>query len=59
MFYKCFLMINNVLRCLVSRATIGDRSAADRLRDPDDATRIADNAAEIADNYKVYLWFGD
>ena len=37
----------NVLRCLVSRATIG---IADRLRGSDNGARIFDNAAGISDN---------
>ena len=41
-------MFNNVL-CLASRATIGDRAAADRLRDRDNAVGIGDNSAEIGD----------
>ena len=45
-------MFNNILRCLVSRATIaiGDRAAADRLRDRDNAAGIGDNFAEIDDD---------
>ena len=43
-------MFNNVLWCLASRTTIGDRAAADRLRDRDNATGIGDNSAEIGDN---------
>ena len=39
-------MFNNVLRCLVSRATIG----ADRFRDRNNAARIGDNATGIGDN---------
>ena len=52
MFYKCFTMFNNVLRCLASRTTIGipDRAAADRLRDRDNAAVIGDNAAGAGDN---------
>ena len=42
-------MFNNVL-CLVSRATIGDRAAADRLRDRDIAAWIGNNSAGIGDN---------
>ena len=42
-------MFNNVLWCLASRATIGDRAAADRLRDRDNAEGIGDNSAEIGD----------
>ena len=36
----------------MSHATIGiaDHTAADRLRDRDNATRISDNAAAIGDN---------
>ena len=54
MFYKCFMMFYYVLRCLVSRATIGigDRAAADRLRDCDNATGIGDDCAEIGDDAK-------
>ena len=36
--------------CLASRATIGDRAAADRLRDSDNDAGIGDNYAEIGDN---------
>ena len=45
-------MLNNVLRCLVSRATIGigDRVAADRLRGCDNAAGIGDDSAEIGNN---------
>ena len=55
MFYdisQCFTMFNNVLWCLVSRATIGiaDRAAADRLMDRDNAAGIGDNTAGIDDN---------
>ena len=46
----CFTTFNNVLWCLASRATIGDRAAADRLRDRDSAAGIGDNSAEIGDN---------
>ena len=44
---KCFMMFNNVLRCLVSRATIGIAASATAvcLRDSDNATGINDNAA--------------
>ena len=42
-------MFNNVLWCLASRATIGDRAAVDRLRDHDNAAGIGDNSAEIGD----------
>ena len=40
-------MFNNILQCLVRRATIGigDRAAADRLRDRDNLAGIGDNAA--------------
>ena len=42
---------NNVLRCLMSRATIIAASAtADRLRDHDNTAGIGDNAAGISDN---------
>ena len=37
----CFTMFNNILWCLASRATIGDRT---------NATGIGDNSAEIGDN---------
>ena len=50
MFYMCFMMFNNVLLCLASRATIGDGAAADRLRDRDNVAGIGDNSAEIGDN---------
>ena len=43
-------MFNNVLLCLVSRATIGDCAAADRLRDRDNSAEIGDNSSEIGDN---------
>ena len=45
-------MFNNVLRCLVSRATIGisASAAADRLTDRDNAAGISDNSAEIGDD---------
>ena len=43
-------MFNNVLWCLESLATIGDRAAADRLRDRDNAAGIGDNSAEIGNN---------
>ena len=43
-------MFYYVLQCLVSRATIGDCAAADRLRDRDNATGIGDNTAGISDN---------
>ena len=43
-------MFNNVLWCLASRATIGVRGAADRLRDRDNAAGIGDNSAEVGDN---------
>ena len=33
----------------MSRATIGDRAAADRLRDCDNSAGIGDNSAEIGD----------
>ena len=46
----CFTMFNNVLWCLVSRATISKRAAASRLRDRDNAAGIGDNSAEIGDN---------
>ena len=39
-------MFNNVLWCLVSRTTIGDRAATDRLRDRDNAAGIGDDSAE-------------
>ena len=42
-------MFNNVLLCLASRATIGDGTAADRLRDRDNVAGIGDNSAEIGD----------
>ena len=40
-------MFNNVLRCLVSHATIG---IADCLRDHNNAAGIGDNSAEISDD---------
>ena len=43
-------MFNNVLWCLVSRATIGDRAAAYRLRDRDNSAEIGDNSTEIGDD---------
>ena len=43
-------MFNNVSRCSVSRATIGDSVAADRLSDHDSAAGIGNNAAGISDN---------
>ena len=43
-------MFNNGL-CLASRATIGDRAAADCLRDRDNAAGIGNNFAEIGNNY--------
>ena len=43
-------MFKNVLWCLESRATIGDRAAADRLRDRDNAAGSGDNSAGIGDN---------
>ena len=64
MFYdvsQCFMMYHNVLHvfhdvllCLtmfydVRHATIGDRVAADRLRDRDNAAEIGDGAAGIVD----------
>ena len=44
-------MFNNVLRCLVSRPTIGiaDHAATDRLRDRDNSAEISDAAAGIVD----------
>ena len=51
MFYKCFMMFNNVLLCLVSRATIGIAASAtaDRLRDHENVRGISDNSSEIGD----------
>ena len=45
-------MFYYVLQCLVSHATIGiaDCTAADRLRDRDNAEGIADDSAEIGDD---------
>ena len=45
-------MFNNVLQCSVSRAKIGigDRVAADRLRDRDNAAGIGNNSTEIGDD---------
>ena len=42
-------MFNNVLWCVASRATIGDGTAADRLRDRDNATEIGDGTAGFVD----------
>ena len=46
MFYKCFMMFNNVLGCLVSHSTIciWDRKSLHN------AAEIGDTAAGIADN---------
>ena len=58
MFYKCFIMFNNVLRSLVRRSAASGRN--DRNRRIGDhwqpivsgiATRSGDNSAEICDNY--------
>ena len=43
-------MFYYVLWCLASRATIGVRGAADRLRDRDSATGIGNNSTEIGVN---------
>ena len=45
-------MLDNVLWCLVSHATIGigDCAAADRLRDRDNSAGIGDNSTEIGDD---------
>ena len=45
-------MFNNVLRCLVSCATVGiaDCMAADRLRDYDNAAGISASSAEVGDD---------
>ena len=45
-------MFNNILRCLVCRATIGiaDRAATDPLMDRNNAATIGDNTAGISDN---------
>ena len=45
-------MFNNVLQCLVSHIAIGigNRTAADCLRDRDNAAGIGDNSAEIGDD---------
>ena len=45
-------MFNKVLRCSVSRVTIGIAVSvtADRLRDRDNAAGVGDNSAEIHDN---------
>ena len=45
-------MFNNVLRCLVSSATVGFAASAtaDCLRDRDNAARIGDNATRIGNN---------
>ena len=45
-----YLVKHDVLLYLASRATIGARGAADRLRDRDNAAGIGDNSAEIGDN---------
>ena len=50
MFHNVLHVFHDVLRCLASRATIGARAAADRLRDRDNAAGIGDNSAEIGDN---------
>ena len=47
MFYKCFMVFHNVLRCLEIHAPIG---IADHLRDHDNAAGIGDNTAGIGDN---------
>ena len=44
----CFTMFDNALWCLASRATIGDRAAADRIKER--TARIGDNSAEIGDD---------
>ena len=48
----CFTIFNNVLWCLVSRATIiiATSAAADHLRDRENATGIGDNSAEIGND---------
>ena len=43
-------MFNNVLLCLASRATIGDSTATDHLRDRDNVSGIGDNSSEIGNN---------
>ena len=45
-------MFNHVLRCLVSRVTIGIAASAtaNRLRDCDNVAGTGDNSAEIDDN---------
>ena len=45
-------MFNHVLRCLVSRATIGIAASAtaDLLRDRDNVAGISDDSAEIGDD---------
>ena len=52
MFYKRFILFYYVLRCLVSRATIGiiASATADCLRDRNNGTGIGDNSAEIGDD---------
>ena len=57
MFHDVFLVVHDVLQCLVSRATIGigDHAAADRLRDRDNTAGIGDNSAEIVDDAATIL----
>ena len=44
------MMLRNESGNVASRATIGDRAAADRLRDRNNAAGITDNSAEIGDD---------
>ena len=50
MFYGVSQCFTSVSWCLVSLATIGDRAAADRVRDRDNTKGIGDNTAGIGDN---------
>ena len=50
-FHDVLLCLNNVLQCLVSQAMIGiaDHTAANRLRDRDNAAGIGDNSSGLVD----------
>ena len=58
MYQNVLHLIHDVLLCLTMfrelrndrRRRIGDRAAADRLRDRDNASGIDDNSAEIVNN---------